>query len=63
MSESEVIEIMGIPARTQFSGDGRALHYCKTDIGADEFAVVILNKGKVVSAYNYSVNHEDTGGV
>ena len=62
MSQSEVIQIMRTPAKTEFSGDKKAFHYCKTGYGDDEFAVVILDKGKVVAAKNYNVTLRDTGG-
>ena len=62
MSEEEVVHIMGLPVSTEFSGDRKALHYCKTGYTADSFAVVILEAGKVVAARNYGVSVQDAGG-
>jgi outer membrane protein assembly factor BamE (lipoprotein component of BamABCDE complex) len=62
MSQAEVHEIMGTPAKVEFSGDNKALHYCSTGYGSDEYAVVILTSGKIVSAKNYTVTLRDTGG-
>lgn len=62
MSQDGVLEIMGAPAKIEFSGDNKALHYCSTGYGSDEFAVVILMSGKVVAATNYTVTLSDTGG-
>ncbi len=53
---------MGTPAKVEFSGENKALHYCSTGYGSDEYAVVILTSGKVVAAKNYTVTLRDTGG-
>ena len=62
MSQDKVIEIMGAPAKVEFSGDNKALHYCSTGYRSDEYAVVVLTSGKVVAAKNYTVTLRDTGG-
>ncbi|MED5603180.1 MAG: outer membrane protein assembly factor BamE [Pseudomonadota bacterium] len=62
MSESEVIQIMGSPVSTEFSGARKAMHYCKTGWGSDAFAVVVLQSGKVVAAKNYGVGVSEAGG-
>ena len=62
MSKQEVTEVMGLPARTEFSGVKEAWHFCRTGAGADEFAVVLFSDGKVVGAKNYNVTLSDTGG-
>lgn len=56
MSVAEVIEIIGEPAGTQFSGSKKAFHYCKTGYDADEFAVVVFENEKVIFANNYNIN-------
>lgn len=62
MNQSKVIEIMGAPAKIEFSGENKALHYCSTGYGSDEYAVVVLASGKVAAAKNYTVTLKDTGG-
>lgn len=62
MTQERVVEIMGTPAKVEFSGENKALHYCSTGYGSDEYAVVILTSGKVVAAKNYNVTLRDTGG-
>lgn len=62
MSVSQVIQIMGQPAKLEFSGNNKAMHYCSTGYGSDEYTVVILTSGKVVAAKNYTVTLSDTGG-
>ncbi len=62
MPASQVIQIMGQPAKLEFSGNNKAMHYCSTGYGSDEYAVVILTSGKVVAAKNYTVTLSDTGG-
>jgi hypothetical protein len=62
MPVSQVIQIMGQPAKLEFSGKNKAIHYCSTGYGSDEYAVVILTAGKVVAAKNYTVTLRDTGG-
>lgn len=62
MSKPEVSHVMGMPARTEFSGTREAWHYCRTGITSDEFAVVIFSDGKVTAARNYTVTLADTGG-
>lgn len=62
MNEAEVIAIMGEPAAVEFSGDNKALHYCKTGYGGDSFAVVVLKSGIVTAAKNYGVSVGQAGG-
>ncbi len=62
MSKQEVIQVMGTPARTEFSGSREAWHFCRTGSGSDEFAVVAFSDGKVTAAKNYTVTLADTGG-
>lgn len=62
MEQATVIKIMGTPAKIEFSGKNKALHYCRTGYSTDEFAVVILSSGKVVAAKNYNVTLSQTGG-
>jgi len=62
MSKQEVAQIMGSPARTEFSGVKEAWHFCRTGRSVDEFAVVMFSDGKVSGARNYNVTLADTGG-
>lgn len=62
MSKQEVTQVMGQPARVEFSGAKDAWHYCRTGDRADEFAVVLFMDGKVTGASNYLVTLADTGG-
>jgi outer membrane protein assembly factor BamE (lipoprotein component of BamABCDE complex) len=63
MSKQDVSQVMGTPARTEFSESREAWHFCRTGYGsADEFAVVVFSDGKVVAAKNYTVTLADTGG-
>lgn len=62
MSQRQVTNVMGEPARREFSGEREAWHYCRTGIGADEFAVVLFSRGVVEAAKNYNVTVAQTGG-
>lgn len=62
MSQDQVVAIMGEPAKVEFSKQNKALHYCSTGYGSDEYAVVVLTSGEVVAAKNYTVTLSDTGG-
>ncbi len=62
MSEADVVQIMGNPISTEFSGSRKALHYCRTGWGSDAFAVVVLQSGKVMAAKNYGVGVTEAGG-
>jgi len=62
MTTTQVFEIMGQPAKLEFSGENKAMHYCSTGYGSDEYSVVIISSGKVVAAKNYTVTLSDTGG-
>lgn len=62
MSKQDVAQVMGMPARTEFSSSTEAWHFCRTGYGSDEFVVVIFMGGKVVQARNYYVTLADTGG-
>lgn len=62
MSKQEVAQVMGMPARTEFSGSKEAWHFCRTGSSSDEFAVVFFSEGKVAAAKNYTVTLADTGG-
>lgn len=62
MSKQDVAQIIGMPARTEFSGSKEAWHFCRTGSSSDEFAVVVFSDGKVTAAKNYTVTLADTGG-
>lgn len=62
MTKEDVAQVMGMPARTEFSGSREAWHFCRTGRGSDEFAVVVFSDGKVAAAKNYTVTLADTGG-
>ena len=62
MPKQEVAQVMGMPARTEFSGSRESWHFCRTGRDSDEFAVVVFLDGKVTAANNSTVTLADTGG-
>jgi outer membrane protein assembly factor BamE (lipoprotein component of BamABCDE complex) len=56
MDKDKVEEIMGKPARVEFSASVEAWHYCRTDRAVNEYAVVIFKSGKTTQAKSYSIN-------
>lgn len=62
MSKEAVSRVMGLPVRTEFSGQKEAWHFCRTGEGSDEFAVVVFSEGKVVAAKNYNASIAQNGG-
>lgn len=62
MQYDDVVRIMGEPEKVEFSGNVTALHYCRTGMGADEFALILLENDVVHTAKNYTVTLADAGG-
>jgi len=62
MSKNDVKRIMGVPAKTEFSDNFSAWHYCRTGTGSDEFVVVIFENDRVREAKNYIVTTAEVGG-
>ncbi len=56
MDKDKVEEIMGKPARVEFSATIEAWHYCRTDRSVNEYAVVTFKSGKTTQAKSYSIN-------
>jgi len=67
MSKSEVSEIMGLPVRSEFSGDLEEWHYCSTSQGvmstADTFVALFFDRGTLFESRYYTVTLSDTRGV
>ncbi|MFA4909591.1 MAG: tetratricopeptide repeat protein [Desulfobacteria bacterium] len=63
MTKNEVQQIMGPPAKSEFSGSMMAWHYCRTGYKVDNFVTVFFDNDKVTQVKNYSVTIRDTGGV
>jgi len=65
MNSKQVLDIMGVPEKTEFNDYRRVLHYCSTGYNIDKFAKIILVSGKVITAKNYTLTtkdvNEDTG--
>ena len=59
MNSKQVLDIMGVPAKTEFNDSSRIFHYCSTGYNVDDFAVIILVSGKVVTAKNYTLTTKD----
>ena len=59
MNSKQVLEIMGVPAKTEFNDSSKILHYCKTGYNVDDFAVIRLVLDKVVAAKNYTLTPKD----
>lgn len=55
MSKESVAEVMGLPIRSEFSGNLEEWHYCSTGVGADEFVVLFFDQGVLFATSNYTV--------
>ena len=66
MNKSEVLNIMGEPAKSEISGRYTAWHYCKTGISSvnptDEHMVAFFEDKQLTETQIYTVNLADTGG-
>lgn len=62
MSKVEVQQIMGPPAKSDFSKNVEEWHYCKTGTGSDEFIALFFFEGKLIEKLNYTVTIADTRG-
>jgi CHAT domain-containing protein/outer membrane protein assembly factor BamE (lipoprotein component of BamABCDE complex) len=63
MTKNEVQQIMGHPAKSEFSGSMMVWHYCRTGYKVDNHVSVFFDNDKVTQVKNYSVTIRDTGGV
>lgn len=62
MTKSEVEEIMGIPAKSDFKLNVEEWHYCKTGFDSDEFLALFFYNDKLIEKLNYTVTIADTRG-
>jgi outer membrane protein assembly factor BamE (lipoprotein component of BamABCDE complex) len=66
MNKAEVLNIMGVPAKSEISGRYTAWHYCKTGISfanpTDEHMVAFFEGEQLTETQIYTVNLVDTGG-
>jgi outer membrane protein assembly factor BamE (lipoprotein component of BamABCDE complex) len=62
MTKEQVQSIMGMPVKTEFSGNQTAWHYCRTGWSADEHVVIVFSDGKLIKMKNYAVTSSDVGG-
>lgn len=62
MSKAEVEQIMGQPAKSDFSKNVEEWHYCRTGTGSDEFIALFFFEGKLVEKLNYTVTLADARG-
>ncbi len=62
MSKVEVEQIMGSPAKSDFSKNVEEWHYCKTGTGSDEFIALFFFEEKLIEKLNYTVTLADTRG-
>ena len=62
MLKVEVEQIMGRPAKSDFSKNVEEWHYCKTGTGSDEFIALFFFEEKLIEKLNYTVTMADVGG-
>lgn len=62
MSKVEVEQIMGRPAKSDFSNNVEEWHYCRTGTGSDEFIALFFFEEKLIEKLNYTVTLADTRG-
>jgi hypothetical protein len=62
MSQTDVLSIMGQPAKNEFGGGIVEWHYCRTGQLADEFVALFFYENKLIDSRNYTVTLSDTGG-
>lgn len=62
MSKVEVEQIMGLPAKSDFSKNVEEWHYCITGTGSDEFIALFFYDGRLIEKLNYTVTIADTNG-
>lgn len=62
MSKTEVEQIMGSPAKSDFSGKVEEWHYCRTGTTSDEFIALFFYEGELLEKLNYTVTLSDTRG-
>lgn len=59
MSDSELAKLLGDPLIKDIDGKKESWHYCKTGKNVDEYFVVVVQDGLVVSSQFYTVNWLD----
>jgi hypothetical protein len=62
MTKAEVEQIMGPPAKSDFSKNVEEWHYCKTGTSSDEFLALFFYEGKLLEKINYTVTIADARG-
>ncbi|MFZ6052554.1 outer membrane protein assembly factor BamE domain-containing protein [Halocola ammonii] len=62
MTKAEVQQIMGPPAKSDFSQNIEEWHYCKTGMNSDEFLALFFFEGELIEKMNYAVTISDTRG-
>lgn len=63
MTKTEASNIMGLRAKSEFTGIIEEWHYCRTGLQADELVALYFHDGLLVGTKNYTVTLQDTGGV
>jgi outer membrane protein assembly factor BamE (lipoprotein component of BamABCDE complex) len=62
MTKEQAQNTMGLPVKTEFSGNLTAWHYCKTGESSDEFVVIVFSDDKLIKMKSYAVTSHDVGG-
>ncbi|MDZ7847445.1 MAG: hypothetical protein U5L96_12090 [Owenweeksia sp.] len=62
MTKAEVEQIMGLPAKSDFSKNVEEWHYCRTGTSSDEFLALFFYDGELLEKVNYVVTLADTRG-
>ena len=62
MTKAEVEQIMGPPAKSDFSENVEEWHYCKTGTNSDEFLALFFYEDELLEKVNYVVTLADTRG-
>ena len=62
MTKVEVLQIMGPPAKSDFSRNVEEWHYCRTGTSSDEFLALFFYEDELLEKVNYTVTLADTRG-
>lgn len=62
MTKAQVEQIMGSPAKSDFSKNVEEWHYCRTGTSSDEFLALFFYEGELLEKVNYTVTLADTRG-
>lgn len=55
MTKEQVQEIMGLPAKNEFTGNLEVWHYCRNGYNSDDFISIYFEQGKATKLQNYSI--------